>query len=433
MHVPVDANGGMSRYSAVVKLSASNMLLWPTAVNPRAQDLVEASKKIPKSPLEKRIYETAMAVGGDDHSIQFPLLNRGGLLFVSDVSTDSHGNITHLIFKDYDSPDPMTGLGDGVTTATVLLHHQRKIEAAIESGVIDPDQSNLDLIYYPLELVVGCNDPHLIRRMVESRNRTNAVKDRSLDNYDGKYDMIKKAVDCPNSIMWHERDTGTGKVRRIEDVLCQFYGFFPSLGFDDEFNGEFSKAASRRSKIMAAHSNNSSDVEAILPIASDILRLYEFIESKLQQWYSWKDQRTNKRDHPKDEIFKIMVKYRKKPLFDKLSKPITFGIYKYERSIKTIHKVVVLAILHSLRCITELNAKGQVVWRRDPFDFLEKFGPEITHACFYEFEGLGYLVNVFCKDNDAASHVYDKVYKFRDRQTAYVARNSSGKRLSNKK
>jgi len=412
LSVPL-SGGKFKKYNANIKFDNSNMVEWPTAINPRTMDLSTCAATPPSSSVEKKIFD-GLIEPDIKYSKLFHMKNRGGLLFVDNLIYDDFGNVTHLVFESWDGDNAINGLADGLTTAAMMLYAKQYVNNSKEHGALSKDDNIIEKWYYPVEIIVGCKDKEMIRFVVESRNTFHEVEQHSLANYDGIYDDLKKHFSHPDMVSWHERDKGDQKKIGVKDLLCEMYAFLPRFGYGDEFGGTFHKAHNQVGQIVKEYRENPEEYNRVCLIISDIHKLTEFVESELQDMFKI-SRRKRGRKTDRDIFAEVTDCFSHKPVF-KRDHSKSFGIHGFKTKMlrSTVSSKLILSIVHAHRCITELNRNGMVVWKKgyDPIKFFKAHGPEIVGEAFRYFSDFGNLANRYGKEPQAHLGIYFQADKF---------------------
>jgi hypothetical protein len=199
----------------------------------------------------------------------FVFMNRGIVVATNKVTFDNKtGTVTVTL------TDPMLhGLLDGGHTYNIVRD---------EFEVIDSPQ------YVKLELLEGFAQEE-IPFLVEARNTSNQVRDQSLMNLQGEFDKLKAAIKSQSYadlIAYKEHevlDDDTSKPIDVREIVAILTCFDRS-----NFDSRVHPINAYRSKVacLKHFSEHADDYKKIYPLAGDILRLYDEIQSQLPDLYN---------------------------------------------------------------------------------------------------------------------------------------------------
>jgi hypothetical protein len=209
------------------------------------------------------------------HSFQecpdmFVFMNRGIVLSVDAVTYDNRTNAVSVTLTD---PD-LHGLLDGGHTYNIVMEETKNLE--------DPQ-------YVKVEFLEGCAKDDIIQ-VVDARNTSNQVRDESLMNLAGEFEHLKKALrDAPYLPMIafkeFEVDPKTNEPLPIDvrDVVAILTAFDR-----DTFNDKVHPINTYRSKqaCLDHFKAHTASYRKIYPLATEILALYDHIQSLLPELYN---------------------------------------------------------------------------------------------------------------------------------------------------
>lgn len=329
-----------------VKDIPEELLDW-METNPRKQNIRGGvAKKIKTSLSESR---------------DFHLLNRGILLSAYDVTYNNYDNKMKLVFTD---PE-VHGNVDGGHTLRVILDNRDELEDGVQ--------------YVKLEILTGVEG--IFEDLAAARNTSTQVQDKSIANLRDYFDLIKEVIsteEFEDRVYFMENDDGDIDVGDILAILNLFnidayHGMesFPTVSF------------SSRKKCIDNYINLYEKVQAspenpyvkMKPVMVDIFKLYDFLESKMFDYYRAKNPAgkygaVSGVVTPKDP--------RKMPKTKFYCKEISHGS----------PNGFLFPVLGALRALL-VEKDGKYEWTHNPFDILEKVGPDLVCTTVERSRTLG--------------------------------------------
>lgn len=329
-----------------VKDLPEELLEW-METNPRKQNIRGGvAKKIKTSLSESR---------------DFHLLNRGILLSAYDVTYNNYDNKMKLVFTD---PE-VHGNVDGGHTLRVILENRDELEDGIQ--------------YVKLEILTGVEG--IFEDLAAARNTSTQVQDKSIANLRDYFDLIKEVIsteEFEDRVYFMENDDGDIDVGDILAILNLFnidaypgMESFPTVSF------------SSRKKCIDNYINLYEKVQAgpenpyvkMKPVMVDIFKLYDFLESKMFDYYRAKNPAgkygaVSGVVTPKDP--------RKMPKTKFYCKEISHGS----------PNGFLFPVLGALRALL-VEKDGKYEWTHNPFDILEKVGPDLVCTTVERSRTLG--------------------------------------------
>lgn len=329
-----------------VKDLPEELLEW-METNPRKQNIRGGvAKKIKTSLSESR---------------DFHLLNRGILLSAYDVTYNNYDNKMKLVFTD---PE-VHGNVDGGHTLRVILENRDELEDGVQ--------------YVKLEILTGVEG--IFEDLAAARNTSTQVQDKSIANLRDYFDLIKEVIsteEFEDRVYFMENDDGDIDVGDILAILNLFnidaypgMESFPTVSF------------SSRKKCIDNYINLYEKVQAgpenpyvkMKPVMVDIFKLYDFLESKMFDYYRAKNPAgkygaVSGVVTPKDP--------RKMPKTKFYCKEISHGS----------PNGFLFPVLGALRALL-VEKNGKYEWTHNPFDILEKVGPDLVCTTVERSRTLG--------------------------------------------
>jgi hypothetical protein len=199
----------------------------------------------------------------------FVFLNRGIVLSVDSVSFDNKKDELTITMKN----PHLHGLLDGGHTYNIVRAENENLEF---------DQ------YVRLEILEGFEEDE-IPALVDARNTSNQVKDQSLMNLQGEFDLLKAALRGKpyfEKIAFKEYETndeGDPKPIDVREIIA-ILTVFDRDNFDKSvhpINAYRSKAA-----CLKHFEQHKASYRKIYPVADDVLRLYDAIQLHLPSLYN---------------------------------------------------------------------------------------------------------------------------------------------------
>lgn len=335
-------------YTAIcdVKDLPEELLNW-METNPRKQNIRGGvAKKIKASLLE----------GKDFH-----LLNRGLLLSAQDVTYNNYDNTMKLVFSDSE----VHGDVDGGHTLRVILDNREDLEYGAQ--------------YVKLEILTGIEG--IFEDLAAARNTSTQVQDKSIANLRDYFDLIKNAIfneAFKDRVYFMENDDGDIDVGDILAILNLFnidaypgMESFPVVSF------------SSRKKCIDSYINlyekygdtPENPYVKMKPIMVEIFKLYDYLESKMYDYYraknpSGKYGAVSGVITPKDARKQLKTKF----YCDVISHGSPNGF--------------LFPVLGALRALLK-EENGRYVWTKDPFQILDRVGPDLVCTTIERSRTLG--------------------------------------------
>lgn len=335
-------------YTAIcdVKEVPQEFLNW-METNPREQNI--------RSGVAKKIKDSL--VNGRD----FHLLNRGLLISAQDVWFNNYDNKMKIVFTD---PE-VHGNVDGGHTLRVILQNRDSIDAGKQ--------------YVKLEILT--NVEGIFEDLAAARNTSTQVQDKSIANLRGYFELIKGKIGGEpfgDRVYFMENDEGDIDVGDILAILNLFnidtyrkMESFPVVSF------------SSRKKCIDAYIQMYQQYQdtpqnpyvKMLPIMLDFFKLYDKLEKSMPEYY--------RKKNPGGRYGSIKgVNTPKDP-----AKPYHTKFYGEEMPLYSPNGFI-LPILGSLRALLEEKA-GVYSWTADPFDMLDRVGPDLVGTTVDRSRTLG--------------------------------------------
>jgi hypothetical protein len=209
---------------------------------------------------------------------QFLFKNRGLVITVKSAKFDTESSTLTLYMDD---PD-IHGLLDG--------GHSYRVIKDYCSDVDRDDVSPEDQAFVRMEILEGFNSEQ-IRDIVDARNTSNQVKDQSLMELEERFNGIKDAVkgqSYAHKIAYKEyeiMDGTDGQTAKPIDVreIVALMTLFDKAHFGDSNHPIV--AYSQKAACLKRFKDYPSSYEKILPLLTDILKLWDLIHRDMRSWY----------------------------------------------------------------------------------------------------------------------------------------------------
>lgn len=335
-------------YTAIcdVKEIPEELLNW-METNPRKQNIRGGvAKKIKASLIEGR---------------DFHLLNRGLLISAQDVTYNNYDNTMRLVFSD---PE-YHGDVDGGHTLKVILDNREDLEYGEQ--------------YVKLEILTGVEG--IFEDLAAARNTSTQVQDKSIANLRDYFELIKEMIateDFKDRVYFMENDDGDIDVGDILAVLNLFnidaycgMDSFPVVSFSsrkkciDNYIGLYEKYGN----------TPENPYVKMKPIMVEIFKLYDFLESKMFDYYRVKN--------PSGKYGAVSGVVTPKDA----RKPLKTKFYCDEMKHGSPNGFL-FPVLGALRALLK-EEDGVYVWKQNPFEILDKVGPDLVYTTIERSRTLG--------------------------------------------
>ena len=364
-----DANSIPQMYTAIcdVKAIPAQLLDW-METNPRKQNI--------RNGVSKKIIKSLTTRGSDFH-----LLNRGILISAADVRFNNYDNMMSIDFSD---PN-VHGDVDGGHTLRIILEN---------ADVLEDGQQ-----FVKIEILTGVES--IYEDLAEARNTSTQVQDKSIANLRDYFDMIKEVIsteEFSDRVYFMENDDGDIDVGEILALLNLFN--------IDDYKGNDSfpiVSFSSRKRCIDTYINMYQKYEdapenpyvKMKPIMLDIFKLYDRLERKIADYY--------RQMTPGGKYGSIKgVVIPKEGSVQALTK-----FYHHDRGYVTPNGFL-FPILGSLRALLE-ERDGVYCWKKNPFEILDKVGPELVTTTIDRHRTLGNNPNAVGKDGGNWKLLYMRV------------------------
>ena len=324
----------------------------PMKTNPREQKLT--------TNVAKKISTSLMSLA----DANFYLLNRGLLLSASTINFDNTKNMVSIKFDDLS----LHGNVDGGHTYKIIKSKQ--------------DQIDYGQQYCKIEVLTGIED--FFEDLASARNTSVQVKDQSIAELEGRFDLIKKSVATEpyaRDINYKEFD-----VNRIDisDILA-ILNLFNIDKFPVESSMSPVNSYSAKKTCVDAYINASKDEDKngsinpytkMAPLMVDIIKLFDTLEVNMADYYRG-DSTCIKKYGSITGV--VTLKSGNDEYLSKF----------YQNKMKYITPTGFLyPILGSFRALVE-EKDGMYQWKCNPFQIMTKIGPTLVEQTINMSRQLG--------------------------------------------
>lgn len=331
---------------------------FPMETNPREQNL--------NTKVSKRIRSTLLGTDSD-----FYLLNRGILLSAKEVNFNAYTKVLSVVFEDF----KVHGNVDGGHTYKVILENRGSIDSNITQ-------------YVKIEILTGVED--IYQDLAEARNTSTQVKDTSIGNLKGCFDIIKNCLkDQPYSenISYYENDEGEIAIAEILAIL----NMFNIDRYKVEENKDFPTVSYNANRTcrdyylteIEGKDQSKNPYVKMLPIMVDIFKLYDQLECNMANYY--------KQTTPGGKYGLI-----KGVVTTKNGKCYKSKFYQKDIYHQTA-KGLLYPIIAAFRALVE-ERDGKYSWICSPFDVMKDKGPTLVSSIIERLRANGNNPNAVGKD-----------------------------------
>lgn len=363
-----DSSSISEMYTAIcdVKDIPAELLEW-METNPREQNT--------RSGVAKKIRESLL------HGHDFHLLNRGILLSAQDVRYNNYDDTMKVIFSD----ETVHGNVDGGHTLRVILENRDSMVAGSQ--------------YVKLEILTGVEG--IFEDLAAARNTSAQVQDKSIANLRGQFQLIKDVIaseEYHDRVYFMENDDGDIDVGDILAIL----NLFNIDEYHEMESFPITSFSSRKrcidayiKKYVELGEDQANPYIKMRPIMIDIFKLYEKLETSVGEYYRVKTPggkygSTKGVTTAKDPNKLFKSKFYQQPM--QYSSPNGF----------------LFPILGALRALLK-EENGVYTWVANPFEVLDKVGPDLVCTTVDRSRTLGNNPNGVGKDSGNWQTLYMRV------------------------
>ncbi len=336
---------------------------FPMTTNPREQNL--------NTKVSKKIKESLLGPEND-----FYLLNRGLLLSANSTSFSPYSKELSIVFTDLSTHGNVDG---GHTYKTILENRD----------LLDPKSNQ----FIKIEILTGVED--FFQDLAEARNTSTQVKTTSLGDLKNKFSLLKKSFEhepFKDNISYHENQDGDIPITEILAILNMFnidrYPISNEKSFPIISYSANKKCLDNYFESYDASIGNPNIInpyKKMLPIITDILKLYDKLETNIGKYY--KESTPN----GKYGLVKGVVVINQKAKNKKKSK-----FYAYNLDYLTA-KGLIYPVLGAFRALI-FEKDNQYKWFCDPFKMMDIIGPSLVNSVIDRSRTSGNNPNAVGKD-----------------------------------
>ncbi|NLD61644.1 hypothetical protein GX645_04255 [Candidatus Sumerlaeota bacterium] len=322
----------------------------PMETNPREQKMT--------TNVVKKIKDSLAKTSESD----FYLLNRGLLLSAKDVKYNNYANELTITFENFEYHGNVDG---GHTYRTILENRQQ----------LEPREQ-----YVKLEILTGVED--IFQELAAARNTSVQVQDKSIAELENRFDLIKNTLANEpymkkKRVFFKENDSGDIDVSDILAILNMFnldrYTDIDSLPINS-----YSSKKKCIDLYIADHKEHGKDAKnpyvKMREIMADIFMLHDKIEVKMNDFYTVKN--------PSERYGAI-----KGVSMPKNGETFKSKFMENEMKYRSPSGFI-YPILGAFRALLE-EKDDCYCWKTDPFDVLEKAGPNLVDSTVSMSRALG--------------------------------------------
>lgn len=337
----------------------------PMGTNPREQKMTtNVAKKIKASLL-------------DPTALNFYLLNRGILLSAKCVVFNNYSNEMTVTFEDFE----VHGNVDGGHTYKTILENR--------------DQLSEDQQFVKIEILTGVEG--IFQSLAAARNTSVQVQDKSIAELENRFEIIKQALaDQPflEKVFFKENDIGEIDVTDILAILNMF-NIDRYVGMETFPINSYSSKKKCIDIYIDYHKQYSESPSnpymKMVPIMTDIFKLYDAIEINMNTFYRAKNSNGRYGAIKGVSIPKDGQEYHSK-FFENNLDAVSPNGFLYP-------------ILGAFRALVE-EKDGAYTWRKDPFAVLQQVGPELVESTISMSRALGNNPQSVGKDSNIWKQLY---------------------------
>ncbi|WZU00796.1 AIPR family protein [Erysipelothrix sp. D19-032] len=337
----------------------------PKGTNPREQKL---STGVAKS------IEYSLLKPNEDN---FLLLNRGILVSSSTAVYNPATSIVTLDFLD----EEVHGNIDGGHTYEIIKNNKQNLRHNEQ--------------YVKLEIVTGTED--FFQDLARARNTSTQVKDKSIVELESKFDIVKNSLskDILSNISFKENEQGNIDIVDFLATLNLFdLNKYPNGQYSNFPIVSYSGKANCIKYYLKYYKDKGDTVEnpyvQMRPMIEDILRLYDYIETRIDSYY--------KESQGKGSKYGSI-----KGIIGRSSKT---SYFENDTNYQT-PKSFILPILSSLRALVSIDSDSmKYKWNENPYEFLDENGSELVEIMINSHRELGNNPNSTGKSKNLWNTLY---------------------------
>lgn len=339
----------------------------PMDTNPREQKLTTA--------VAKKIRNSLIHPGANN----FYLLNRGLLLSAEKITFNSKNDTVSVVFSDTN----VHGNIDGGHTYKIIQECQDELDYGQQ--------------FVKIEILTGVED--MFQELASARNTSTQVQDKSIAELYNRFDIIKKAIEkepFKNEVFFEENAEGSIDVSDILAVLNLFnIERYPNLNDYAivSYNGKKQCIDYYIKQHIEKGEKLDNPYVRMSKIMVDIFKLYDKLEKNARDYYAGGI--TNKK-------YALVTGVSKR----KDGKP-QFKTKYYKNNVDySTPNGFLYPILGAFRALVATNEEGYYIWKKNPFEVMDKIGSDLMETTVDTSRTLGNNPNATGKNKTLWKNLY---------------------------
>jgi hypothetical protein len=334
---------------------------FPMETNPREQNL--------NTGVAKAIKESLTHYADGD----FYLLNRGILLSAKSAIHDNNSGELTVVFEDKE----IHGNVDGGHTYRIIKKYKDKINPGTQ--------------YVKIEILTGVEE--IFTKLAAARNTSVQVLNKSIAELEDRFEIIKSVLEKESKlferIIYKQNAEGDIDISEILSILNMFnIDEYPNNQTDNvalQSYSSKSKCTDRYINMHKKHGDSSTNpFVKMKPVMLDIFKLYNQLETNISEYYKKGSQ---------------SGRYGAVKGISGNGGKIKFKSKFYQQEMDYSTPVAFLyPILGAFRALLE-EKEGIYEWKCNPFEMMDKVGPELVSTTIARSRTLGNVPNVVGKDS----------------------------------
>lgn len=353
--------------------------------NPREQKLTSA--------VPKKIFNSL----NDENDFNFHNWNRGILFSATNVTYDNR--IKEVSFEFNDSE--IHGNIDGGHTLRIIINNK-----TLKNSEININNKFAKMKFVTIEIYEDLSTTNLLF-LAETRNTSTQVKDQSLENLKGSFNVLKEILkDEPykNDVLYMEnevnKETGKNKTIDIREIISLINMFdwkiFPS---GKSMVTSYSSKSKSINEFLEIYKDNDELLLERKKVIIDVIKLYDLIQQDL-----------NNKALQAKKIYKSKPFAQKKTSNNKTkTKQVFITMFSKTTTDFNVPKGLIYPLLASFK--TLLNEDNNS-WKVDPFDAWEDIGYKLVEHTLNALSQLSNNPQTFGKTNNSWTNLENivKIY-----------------------
>ena len=334
---------------------------FPMETNPRDQNL--------NTGVAKAIRQSLINEAQND----FYLLNMGILLSADSVSFDNSKNELTIVFSNTE----VHGNVDGGHTYRIIRDNKGKITPGTQ--------------YVKIEILTGVED--ILTKLAGARNTSVQVQSKSIAELEDRFDIIKNVLEREptlfSRIIYKQNAEGDIDIADILAILNMFnLDEYPNPQTENAAIQSYSAKGKCTERYINLHKKygeeNTNPFVKMKPVILDIFKLYNMLELRIADYYKDGNQSGRfgavKGISSSRERNTFTSKFYQQPM--DYSCPTSF----------------LYPILGAFRALLK-EENGHYKWQSNPFEMMDKVGPELVTTTIERSRTLGNNPNAVGKDS----------------------------------